>query len=166
MTLATTVCSAYTWREWISSKRPRPWACLMMMVGPGSRCWAVFCVYITITMASPDTGQSGDWTAGKQDETIYWRPLQFYSLQIFSVSENVQIVTPNKCRWEWLGGTNTGARFIFYIHTRLPPPSLCQTAHHKLIGAEHGVVSARGENWSCHYLNYQKNIYAFIWAEE
>ena len=93
----------------------------MMMVGPGSRCWAVFCVYITITMASPDTGQSGDWTAGKQDETIYWRPLQFYSLQIFSVSENVQIVTPNKCRWEWLGGTNTGARFIFYIHTRLRP---------------------------------------------
>ena len=130
------------------------------MVGPGSRCWAVFCVYITITMASPDTGHGGDWTAGKQDETIYWRPLQFYSLQIFSVSENVQIVTPNKCRWEWLGGTNTGARFIFYIHTRLPPPSLCQTAHHKLIGAEHGVVSAGGENSSCHYLNYQKNICA------
>ena len=47
-----------------------------------------------------------------------------------------------------VGGTNTGARFIFYIHTRLPPPSLCQTAHHKLIGAEHGVVSAGGENWS------------------
>ena len=55
-----------------------------------------------------------------------------------------------------VGGTNTGARFIFYIHTRLPPPSLCQTAHHELIGAEHGVVSAGGENWSCHYLNYQK----------
>ena len=96
-------------------------ASLVMMVGTGSRCWAVFCVYITITMASPDTGHGGDWTAGKQDETIYWRPLQFYSLQIFSVSENVQIVTPNKCRWEWLGGTNTGARFIFYIHTRLRP---------------------------------------------
>ena len=128
--------------------------------GTGSRCWAVFCVYITITMASPDTGQSGDWTAGKQDETIYWRPLQFYSLQIFSVSENVQIVTPNKCRWEWLGGTNTGAGFIFYIHTRLPPAqplSDCASQADRC-----GTWSSEGgrRNWSCHYLNYQKNICA------
>ena len=134
----------------------------MMIVGPGSRCWAVFCVYITITMASPDTGHGGDWTAGKQDETIYWRPLQFYSLQIFSVSENVQIVTPNKCRWEWLEEQTLEPGLYFIFTPDCAQYSLCQTAHHKLIGAEHGVVSARGENWSCHYLNYQKNIYAFI----
>ena len=36
--------------------------------------------------------------------------------------------------------------YILYSHPTAPArPLLCQTAHHELIGAEHGVVSAGGE---------------------